>query len=94
MGIILFKFEEADDKNIQVFRGNADLNIIRIVCSFVMHLYTFPEIRLAQQMTQYALYNSHKFPGKKIFFPLLIAIMKLIGAFTAEVGNIYYISGY
>jgi hypothetical protein len=59
-----------------------------------MHLYTFPEIRLAQQMTQYALYNSHKFPGRRIFFPLLIATMKIIGALAAEVGNIYYISGY
>jgi len=59
-----------------------------------MHLYTFPEIRLAQQMTQFTLYNSHKFPGKRIFFPLLIATMKIIGAFSAEIGNIYYISGY
>jgi hypothetical protein len=59
-----------------------------------MHLYTFPEIRLAQQMIQYALYNTHKFPERKIFFPLLIASMKIMGAFLAEVGNIYYISGY
>lgn len=94
MGIIYFKFDEAMNKNITIFRGDADLNIVRITCSFVMHLYTFPEIRLAQQMTQYALYNSHKFPEKRIFFPLLIATMKLIGAFSAEIGNIYYIAGY
>ena len=45
-------------------------------------------------MTQFALYNAHKFPEKRTFFPLLIATMKIIGALSAEIGNIYYISGY
>lgn len=94
MAIITFKFEEAMGKKITVNRGDADLNIIRIVCAFVMHLYTYPEVRLAQQMTQFALYNAHKFPEKRTFFPLLIATMKIVGALSAEIGNIYYISGY
>ena len=40
------------------------------------------------------MYNSHKFPENRTFFPLLIASMKIIGALSAEIGNIYYISGY
>ena len=47
MAIIYFKFDEAMGKKITVHRGDADLNIVRIVCAFVMHLYTYPEVRLA-----------------------------------------------
>ena len=90
----MFKIDEAEHRNIEVNRGNANLNAIRLACSFVMHLYCYPEIRLAQQMTQFALYNSHRFPERRLFFPLLLASMKMFGAVSAELGNIYYISGY
>ena len=45
-------------------------------------------------MIQYALYNSHRFPERRIFFPIFIALMKLFGSISAELGNIYYILGY
>jgi len=77
-----------------VFRGDAGLNIVRLICSFVMHLYTYPEIRLSQQMLQYSLYNNFKFPERSAFYPLMLTFMKMTGAFIAEYGNIFNIMRY
>lgn len=62
VAIIYYKFGSIATSEIPVYRGDAGLNIVRLICSFVMHLYTYPEIRLSQQMLQYSLYNSFKFP--------------------------------
>lgn len=62
MAIIFYKFKPLMDSETPVFRGDAGINAVRLICSFVMHLYTYPNIRRGQQMIQFALYNSHKFP--------------------------------
>merc|ERR1712166_342979 len=66
-------------------------NPVRLICTFIMHLYTFPNIRRGQQMIQFALYNTHKFPQRSAFWPLILACLKMVGALAAEYGNIFNI---
>jgi len=42
-------------------------------------------------MIQFALYNSHKFPNRSAFWPLILACLKMLGALAAEYGNIFNI---
>ena len=50
MAIIFYKFKPLMENETPVFRGDAGLNAVRLICSFVMHLYTYPNIRRGQQM--------------------------------------------
>jgi len=91
MAIIYYKFKPLVVKDVPVFRGDAGLNSVRLICTFIMHLYTFPNIRRGQQMIQFALYNTHKFPQRSAFWPLILACLKMVGALAAEYGNIFNI---
>lgn len=91
MAIIFYKFKPIVESEVPVFRGDAGLNAVRLICSFVMHLYTYPEIRRGQQMIQFALYNTHKFPQRSAFWPLILASLKMFGALASEYGNIFNI---
>lgn len=47
LAIIYYKFASIALSEAPVYRGSAGLNVVRLICSFVMHLYTYPEIRLS-----------------------------------------------
>jgi len=83
-----------DGQGIKVFQGDAELNIVRLICAFIMHIQMYPEINASLRMVQYAVNNHQNFCQSSIFFPLLISSLKLFGAVAAEVGNVYLIIRY
>lgn len=77
-----------------VYQGDTELNIVRLICAFIMHIQMYPEINASLRMVQYAVNNNEHFCQGSVFFPLLIASLKLFGAAGAEVGNVYLIIRY
>ena len=77
-----------------VYQGDAELNIVRLICAFIMHIQMYPEINASLRMVQYAVNNHEHFCQQSVFFPLMIAALKLFGAAGAEVGNVYLIIRY
>ena len=55
--LMIAKYSEIEKMGKSVYRGDAYLNVVRIVCSFFMHLMQYPAIRQSLQMIQYAVLN-------------------------------------
>jgi hypothetical protein len=77
-----------------VFRGDAKLNVVRLICAFIMHIQMYPEVNASLRMLQYAVNNHEQFCQGSPFFPLVLAGLKCFGAIGAEVGNVYLIIRY
>ena len=62
----------------------------RLIASYIMHLYLYPEIKISMEMIHYAVYNREKMMQKCAFFPIFIATAKFSGAFITEIATIYF----
>jgi len=80
--------------NKPVFLGNAELNIARVICAYIMHMQLYPELRASMQMLQYTIYNDDSFCQQSFFFPLMLSIMKIVGSLAAELGNTLLLTRY
>jgi len=72
-----------------IFVGDADLNLARIVSAIIMHVSLFPEIRVCLEMLHYVTYKSETFYEGKAIFPCLILFGKFLGAFMTEALTVY-----
>ena len=88
--IVLNKYIETAQNESDPFIGDALLNMARLISSYIMHLYLYPEIKISMQMFHYAVYNREKMMQKSAFFPILIAASKFSGAFITELATIYF----
>ena len=88
--IVLNKYLETVKDESEPFIGDALLNMARLIASYIMHLYLYPEIKISMQMIHYAVYNRQKMMQKCTFFPLFIATAKFLGAFITEIATIYF----
>jgi hypothetical protein len=61
LALIAFKLEEMGRKNERIYRGDAILNFVRIICAIIMHLSLYPEIKVSLSMFQYAVNNDKVF---------------------------------
>ena len=59
---VQFKDELESDNladEVEFFMGDAYINMVRIVCSYFMHVMQFPNVGVALNMIQFAIHNSH-----------------------------------
>jgi len=45
----------------RIYRGDAILNFVTIICAIIMHLSLYPEIKVSLNMFHYAVYNDKVF---------------------------------
>lgn len=90
--LAMIKLNAVSDK--PVYRGDVLINVVRLVCVYIMHIQLFPACREAVTMIQYSLYNDHKFVQKSIFFPLVISHIKIFSSLVVEFGNLYMVIRY
>jgi len=81
--------EETFENDTKVFRGTLILNISRLLCAYLMHIQTYPEVKSAVGMLQYAINNHKLFQDGSVSFPIIIAFLKITGGFATEFGNLY-----
>jgi hypothetical protein len=72
-----------------IFTGRAQLNGVRLVCSFLLHISIMPEIKNSLDMIRYALNNKSNFKGHGYYLSFLILLMRLFGNFFTEILNVW-----
>lgn len=80
-----------------VVTGSVTLNATRFICTLLLHLMIMPEIRSGISMLEFAVYNEedvnekkHRFKTPhKLFYPMVIGIMKISGGMITEVLNMW-----
>jgi len=72
-------------KKIQI--GTPYMNVVRFLCSYLLHLQTIPEIQQGKEMMSYAKKNASEFVNKEWFYPFLVGMFKCAGGVFAVFTN-------
>lgn len=63
------------------------MNVVRFLCSYLLHLQTIPEIQQGKEMMSYAKKNASEFVNKEWFYPFLVGMFKCAGGVFAVFTN-------
>lgn len=72
-------------KKIQI--GTPYMNVVRFLCSYLLHLQTIPEIQQGKEMMSYSKKNASEFVNKEWFYPFLVGMFKCAGGVFAVFTN-------
>lgn len=72
-----------------IFTGRADLNGVRLVCSFLLHISIMPEIKNSLDMLRFTIFNKDNFKGHGYYLSFIILLMRLKGNFFCEILNVW-----
>merc|ERR1711990_695387 len=63
------------------------VNIIRLLCAYLLHLKTVTEVAQGKEMMSYAKKHPTIFSNQAWFYPMLVGAMKICGGFFATLTN-------
>ena len=72
-----------------IFTGSSDLNGVRLVCSFLLHITIMPEIKNSLELLRYTVNNPNNFRHNGYYLSFLILLMRLLGNFFTELLNVW-----
>jgi hypothetical protein len=72
-----------------IFTGSSELNGVRLVCSFLLHISIMPEIKNSLEMLRYTINNPKNFKTHGYYISFLILLMRLFGNFFTELLNVW-----
>ena len=91
LAIVIYKYKEALKDGREVYIGDCDLNMTRLVSAYIIHLYFYPEIQRALQMLNYAICKPSSFCQESCIIPNVIASCKLLSSLVIELSSIFLI---
>lgn len=74
-----------------VFHGDIQINLVRLICAFLLHFSIIPEIKIGLVMMEYVMNYPFKFQGYRSLFSFIISSMKITGGILCEVANLLVI---
>ena len=72
-----------------IFTGSTQLNGVRLVCSFLLHITLMPDIKNSLEMLRYTINNPNNFRHNGYYLSFLILLMRLLGNLFTELLNVW-----
>lgn len=71
-----------------IYPGDPTLNMIRIVCTFLLHVSILSEVSSAKDMLSFAKKNCTCFSDQRFEYPMMFSLFKILGGFACFFCNV------